>query len=191
VIEQAIGPELDRGACPHMAVLLRSDDELPQVLASFYALGAKRGGFIVHRGRLGQMDREREELTSLGLDVDRFEAEGQLVLSELDPSAVTPDEYPQPWLQALDRALEKGYTGLWYARHAVGPEQSWYELVVPYEEAWDRAFHGRPVVQLCPFLVGDLDSAGALDRLTRAAAMHGDGVLIPDSDGGFQIMRLV
>jgi hypothetical protein len=41
----AVEPRLDGGSCPHMAVVLRSGRELPAVLASFYALGARRGGW--------------------------------------------------------------------------------------------------------------------------------------------------
>jgi hypothetical protein len=189
VIERVLTSELDRGECPHMAVLLRSNDELPHVLASFYNLGAKRGGLIVHRGRLGELDRERRELTGSGLDVAGLEADRRLILAELNPGAETPEQYPVRWLKELDEALGRGLTGLWYARHAIGPEQEWYERVAPFEQAWDRAFEGRPVVQLCPFLVGDLDSAAAMDRLTRAAAMHHDGVLVPDGTDEFRLLR--
>ena len=45
----ALDPALDGGACPHVAVLLRSEEEFAPVVASFYSLGAKRGGWLVHR----------------------------------------------------------------------------------------------------------------------------------------------
>src|SRR4051794_22835971 len=41
VLDDALEPELEDGGCPHVAVLLRTREELPSVQASFYALGAK------------------------------------------------------------------------------------------------------------------------------------------------------
>ena len=43
---EAVEPRVDGGSCPHMAVVLRSGRELPAVLVSFYALGARRGGWV-------------------------------------------------------------------------------------------------------------------------------------------------
>jgi hypothetical protein len=188
VIEEALNPELEGGACPHVAVLLRSRDELPGVLASFYALGAKRGAYLVHRSLIGEADQDRAALAAAGLDVDGLEGSGRLEFADLKPGTVTPEEYPRRWLAELDRALGDGFTGLWYSRYVIGPEEARYELVRPYEKAWDDAFVDRPVVQLCPFLVGDLDAGGTLDRLGRAASMHGEGVLVPGGDG-YRLMR--
>ena len=39
---------LEPEARPHLAALLRDADELPQVLVSFYALGAGRGGWLAY-----------------------------------------------------------------------------------------------------------------------------------------------
>jgi hypothetical protein len=48
VIGGAFPPALDTDVCPHLAVLLRSEAEFAPVVASFYALGAARGGWLVH-----------------------------------------------------------------------------------------------------------------------------------------------
>ena len=58
----ALNPALDGGACPHVAVLLRSEEEFAPVLASFYSLGARRGGWLVHRSV--EPARDREALTT-------------------------------------------------------------------------------------------------------------------------------
>ena len=50
VLSGALAPALDSGTCPHLAVLLRSEEEFAPVVASFYSLGASRGGWLVHRG---------------------------------------------------------------------------------------------------------------------------------------------
>ena len=81
---------LERGSCPHMAVLLRDEDELPAVLASFYALGAKRGALCVHRAWIGERELARERFAEAGLDVVGLEDAGVLEVVEFDP-----DEPPQ------------------------------------------------------------------------------------------------
>ena len=68
-----------------MAVVLRSGRELPAVLVSFYALGARRGGWVVHHAMPGECGRDRERLTAGGLDVDGLEATRSLVVFEFDP----------------------------------------------------------------------------------------------------------
>ncbi len=59
VIEGLVDPQVGADSCPHLAVLLKSYDELPQVLASFYALGAKRNGWLAHRSLPGESDMDR------------------------------------------------------------------------------------------------------------------------------------
>ena len=50
----SLAEHLEAEACPHLAVFLRSADELPGVLASFYALGVRRGGWLAHRALPGR-----------------------------------------------------------------------------------------------------------------------------------------
>jgi hypothetical protein len=189
VLDGALEPELEEGACPHVAVLLRTREELPAVQASFYALGAKRGAWCVHRSLTGEEDADRAALSAAGLDVDGLEASGQFQIAEVIPGRTKPEDYPKRWLEGLEKALSEGRTGLWYSRYIVGPDEKAFEFVEPFEESWDAAFRGQPVVQLCPFLVGDLDAAATLDRLGRVSAMHGEGVLVPDTESGYRLLR--
>ena len=64
----SLAEHVEAEACPHLAVFLRSPDELPGVLVSFFALGARRGGWLAHRALPGHADRERALLTEAGLD---------------------------------------------------------------------------------------------------------------------------
>ena len=50
----SLAAHVEGEACPHLAVFLRSADELPGVLASFYALGVRRGGWLAHRALPGR-----------------------------------------------------------------------------------------------------------------------------------------
>ena len=57
------------GACPHVAMLLSRPEEVAPTLASFYALGAKRNGWLFHRSLAGHAAADRAALTAAGLDV--------------------------------------------------------------------------------------------------------------------------
>ena len=79
-----LAEHLEADACPHLAVFLRSAAGLPGVLASFYQLGVRRGGWLAHRSLPGEADRDRAMLTGAGLDVDGLEADGRMVVVEMD-----------------------------------------------------------------------------------------------------------
>jgi hypothetical protein len=183
--ESSLARHVEAEACPHLAVFLRGPDELPQVLASFFALAVRRGGWLAHRALPGDADRERELLTAAGLDVAGLEADGRMVIVEMD-FEVPPEESARPWLEKLDAALARGCTGLWYGRFPVGgPRQ---EAMLAVERVWHRTFRDRPVVTLCPYIVGELDGAATIATLGRVAEMH-TGVLLPDGDGGYGVLR--
>lgn len=176
MIERQVSDTLDRGGCPHLAVLLKTEEDLPRVLASFYALGAKRDAWLVHRALPGTSAADRDKLRAEGLDVDALERDGQFVIAEMDPG-LTPDQYGEKWTRQLEAALAEGRSGMWYSRSAAGGLHG-FETLLAFEQAWDDAFRGRPVVALCPFIIGELPTGEVHDRATSLAAMH-DGVLTP------------
>lgn len=162
-------------------MLLRSESELFPVLASFYALGAKRRGFLVHRAVRGASTEHRQRLEAAGLDVDALERNEQMTIVEFDPQE-PPESSPQPWREVLERSLSNGYDALWYSRFAVGPGDEEYGNVLPFERAWSEYFVGQPVVTLCPYIVGALSGAHALERLSEVSSLH-EGVLLSGEDG--------
>jgi hypothetical protein len=172
-------------ACPHLAVFLSSSDELPRVVADFYALGARRGGWLAHRTLPGNADRERALLTGAGLDVAGLEAQDRMVFVDLDPDAPA-EGSADPWREALDAALARGLTGLWYARFPVSEAGVPFEYILAIEREWHRMSRGRPVVTICPFLVGDVEGDEALAGI---AATH-TAVLVPGAaPGEFDVLR--
>jgi MEDS: MEthanogen/methylotroph, DcmR Sensory domain len=185
-IDLALSPLIGDGACPHLAVLLRTDSELFPVLASFYALGAKRRGFLVHRSIRGDRSRDREQLAAAGLDVNGLEASEQFEIVEFDPDE-PPEHSPQPWQHVLERSLSSGYRALWYSRFAVGPGDEEYSNLLPFERAWGQCFAGQPVVTLCPYIVGALDGAQVLNRVGEVSHTH-EGVLLA-GDNGLTLLR--
>lgn len=183
-VARAVASSLEGSTCPHLAVLLRTFDELYPVLASFYALGVERHGWLVHRAFPGQAQRDRELLTAAGLEVAALEADERLVVAELDFSG-PPQDYGRPWEAPLEAALARGFTGLWYSRFAVGTEgapEATIERLVAYERDWDRCFEDRPVITLCPFVVGTVDPAVVTDRLPGVAETH-DAMIVPGEEG--------
>ena len=111
MLERVLAPTLDERACPHVAILLRTADELHPVLASFYALGAKRNGWMAHRSVVGEAELDRERLSRAGLDVAALESDGRLAVVEFDPHE-NPEASPEPWLEALEEALGRGLSAL-------------------------------------------------------------------------------
>jgi hypothetical protein len=93
------------------------------------------------------------------------------------------------WQQALDDALARGCSGLWYARFPVGPQDgSDFDRMLGFECEWHRMSRGRPVVTICPFIVGELDGPATIATLGRVAEVH-TGVLVPGEDGAFDVLR--
>ena len=180
VLSGALDPALDGGACPHVAVLLRSEEDFAPVVASFYTLGAKRGGWLVHRSV--EPRRDREALTGAGLDVPALEAERRLALEQIRPSE-PPDQLPRRLDAAFDEALTRGLSALWSSHTPVRPDSESFDHAMKVERAWEEHFRNRPVITLCPYVVGGLDAPTALGRLTELGAGHHDGVLLPSGDG--------
>jgi hypothetical protein len=155
----SLAEHLEAEACPHLAVFLRSADELPGVLASFYSLGLRRGGWLAHRSLPGEGDRDRAMLTEAGLDVAGLEEDGRMVVVEMDFDAPV-EGSAEPWREALDAALERGCTGLWYGRAPVPAEH--VDGMLAVEREWHRFSRDRPVVTICPFIAGDEHAAAEM-----------------------------
>jgi MEDS: MEthanogen/methylotroph, DcmR Sensory domain len=185
-IDLALTPSLDAGSCPHLAVLLRTEDELYPTLASFYALGAKRQGYLVHRCVQGQRDQDRRRLQAEGVDVEQLEREERFSIVELG-AGEAPQTSPERFQAVLRQALSRGCSAMWYARFAVGPDNELARRVVPYEQAWDDTFAGQPVVTLCPYIVGALDGSSTLEQLRGVSRTH-SGVLISGGDGALTLL---
>jgi hypothetical protein len=137
-------------------MLLSHPQEVAPTLASFYALGAKRNGWLFHRTIAGRADDDRAALTEAGLDVQRLEAEGRMVVTEVDLD-ITVHEWVHGWEPELEAALARGFDAAWWARFPIGPDAEIIERSVEYDAAWDAHFRDRPCVSLCLFIVGDVE----------------------------------
>jgi hypothetical protein len=180
-LETPLRDAIDTGWCPHLAMLLRRREEVAPTLASFYALGAQRNGWLFHRSLSGETDADRQALTDAGLDVAGLEAEGRMKFVEIGLD-ITPDEWVDSWRPELDAALARGFDAAWWARFPIGPDEAIIARSDAYDRAWDERFHGEPCVSLCLFIVGDLDAPAEEAHVDRLAEMH-DGVLVAEPEG--------
>jgi len=151
-------------------MLLSTLEEVAPTLASFYALGAKRNGWLVHRTLDAASD--RAALTAAGLDVAALEAADRMVFDEISLD-ISVEDYVHAWEPQLEAALAHGYDAAWWARFPIGPDAEIIERSVEYDRAWDDHFHDRPCVSLCLFIVGDVDR----DRRAAQLALTHDTVL--------------
>jgi hypothetical protein len=180
-LETPLRDAIDSGWCPHLAMLLRRRDEVAPTLASFYALGAQRNGWLFHRSLAGESDADRRALTAVGLDVAGLEAQGRMTFVEIGLD-ITPQQWAESWEQPLEDALARGFDAAWWARFPIGPDEAIIARSDAYDRAWDERFHGRPCVSLCLFIVGDLEAPRDAAHVERLAQMH-DAVLVSEPAG--------
>jgi len=176
-MDSALESAMAGGACPHVAMLLSTLEEVAPTLASFYALGAKRNGWLYHRTVNGSADADREALTRHGLDVEALEAEGRMTIAEIDLD-ISVEDYVHAWEPQFEAALQRGFDAVWWARFPIGPDEALIERSIEYDRAWDDHFHDRKCVTLCLFVVGEVDAG----RVAQVGATH-DHVLISTSSG--------
>jgi DcmR-like sensory protein len=179
-IAAALGDDVGRVSCPHMAMVLDSPQELHPALAAFYSLGASRNGWMLHRSLPGQGAADRAGLAAAGLDVEALEAESRFTLTEV-PVTEPPQTWAQPFLPLIETAVRDGYEAVWWSRFPVGAAGREFDVALEYDRAWDEALHGRRAVSLCLYVVGQLgaEADAAAERLAR---IH-DGVLRNGPDG--------
>src|SRR3954453_20402985 len=91
-LERALAGSFDETACPHMAILLDSFDDVPAALALFYALGLRRNGWLFSRALPPQADADGRARTDPALPVAQLESDGPFEVSEQPIS-----EPPESW----------------------------------------------------------------------------------------------
>jgi MEDS: MEthanogen/methylotroph, DcmR Sensory domain len=176
---------VDRLPCPHVAILLRSPAEIYRVQASFYAIGLRRNGFVVHRSLPGRSDRDRTGLARAGLDVAALEEAGRLVVDET-PVTEPADDWAQRWTGTVDEALARGFHSVWWTGFPIGSDDRFYRLALEYDRAWEASVARGRSVSLCLYIVDGLDEEERRARMDELASFH-DAVLTSGTDGvGFE-----
>jgi hypothetical protein len=177
-LERPLAGTFDDGTCPHMAILLDSFDDVPAALASFYALGRRRNGWLFHRALPGQAEADRRALTAAGLPVAELEADDRFEMCEL-PVSDPPETWAQPWVPVVERQIERGFDAVWWSRFPVGPDDGLYQLALRYDRYWEATFNGRQAVSLCVYVVGGLGGEEREERVSDLREIHDRTLLVP------------
>jgi DNA-binding CsgD family transcriptional regulator len=180
-VEQALIDVLGVRTCPHLAVLLPSSKDVYAAQASFYGLGVRRNGWILHRAIPGRLEQDRAGMRAEGLDVDRLVREGRMVFEET-PIDEPPESWAQRWLAIADAALTRGFDAVWWTGPPIPCSGDAYDIGVAYDRAWQRCIQGHPAVSLCLYLTEGLSESERRARSEELAAFH-DALLMSGPRG--------
>jgi DNA-binding CsgD family transcriptional regulator len=182
-----LGEALSGRSCAHLAILLRSLDEVPAAQASFYAVGVRRNGWVLHHTLPGRAGEERAALTAAGLDVAALEREGRMLVEEW-AIAEPPETWAQRFVAVAQKALARGFDAVWWTGYPVGPDDELYGTLVEYDRAWEACIHGRPSVSMCLYVAEGLPAPERERREAQLGAFH-DALLVPAASGIRVVLR--
>ena len=180
-MESALDDVLGARKCPHLAMLLRSVQEVHVAQASFYGLGLRRNGWVLHRSIPGRLEKDREGLRSAGLDVDALVREGRMVIDET-PIDEAPDDWAHRWAAVAEAALLRGFDAVWWTGPPIPAASDLYDIATAYDRAWERCIHGRPAVSLCLYIVDGLSEDERRARAEELGEFH-DALLMSGPSG--------
>ena len=175
-LETPLAGTFEQASCPHMSILLESVADLAPALASFYALGLRRNGWLFHRALPGHGGDDRCAFEAAGLDVSALERQGRFEMCEL-PVTDPPERWAQPWVPTVDQALERGFDAVWWSRFPIGLDERTFEVAYVYDRYWEQCFHGRNAVSLCVYIVGELPASERDARADELRRIH-DATLV-------------
>ena len=66
-------------------------------------------------------------------------------------------------MPVVEDALTRGFDAVWFSRFPIGPDEGRLSAAMAFDRAWDDAFHGRPAVSLCVYIVDDVGDAAIAD----------------------------
>jgi DNA-binding CsgD family transcriptional regulator len=180
-VELALEDALGSRKCPHLAMLLRSVQEVHVAQASFYGLALRRNGWVLHRSIPGRLETDREGLRSAGLDVDALVREGRMVIDET-PIHEAPEDWAHRWAAVAEGALLRGFDAVWWTGPPIPPATDVYNVAAAYDRAWERCIHGRPAVSLCLYMVDGLSEDERRARADELGEFH-DALLMSGPNG--------
>jgi DNA-binding CsgD family transcriptional regulator len=172
--------------CPHLAMLLRSRREVHDAQASFYDLGVRRNGWVLHRAIPGRLEQDRAGLRAAGLDVEALERDGQMVIDET-PIGEPPETWAYRWVAVAEEALDRGFDAVWWTGPPIPPSEDAYRVGIAYDRAWERCIHGHPAVSLCLYVVEGLGEKERRARSEELSQFH--DALLMAGPGGVAVLE--
>ncbi|MEA2384053.1 MAG: hypothetical protein QOH72_4024 [Solirubrobacteraceae bacterium] len=167
-------------------MLLQNVQEVHVAQASFYGLGVRRNGWILHRSIPGRLENDRDGLRSAGLDVDALVREGRMAIDET-PIHEAPEDWAHRWAAVAEAALRRGFDAVWWTGPPIPHTTDVYNLAVDYDRAWQRCIRGRPAVSLCLYLVDGLSEDERRARTEELGEFH--DALLMSGPGGVTVLE--
>ena len=162
---------VEAGWCPHLAILVPGAAAVVPALASFYGLGARRNGWLFHRALPGQADADRAALDRRRARRRRAGGRRAAAPSPSRRSRADRERWAQPWVPVAERARSRAASRRRGSRASrSGPSEDRFTAALAYDRAWDEAFHGRPAVSLCVYIVDERRRRRARRPARRARA---------------------
>lgn len=112
------------------------------------------------------------ELRKAGFDVDGAVKNGSLTVRDFsdwyaEAGRLKGAEVVELWLEAEQRALAQGYSGLRITGNVTFLNANTWPAFMEYEEIVDRAFHGRRIVTLCSYRLAECGASEIVDVVNR------------------------
>jgi len=185
-VELPLDDVLAARKCPHLAMLLRSPQEVYAAQASFYALAIRRNGWVLHRAIPGRLEQDREGLRAAGLDVDALERDGRMVIDE---TAIhePPESWAHRWVAVAEQALRRGFDAVWWTGPPIPAAEDVYRFGIAYDQAWEKCIHGHPAVSLCLYVVEGLSEEERQARAEELGRFH--DALLMSGPGGVSVLE--
>jgi hypothetical protein len=172
----------------HMCHFYADRAELVSALVPYFTAGLRNNERCIWIAAepLGAAD-ATEELQKAGFDAAAAIRKGALAIRDFSDwyaqaEVLRGNQVVELWLDEERRALADGYAGLRITGNVTFLNAETWPLFMEYEQAVNKALHGRRIVTLCTYRLGQCGPAEVLEVVSR----HNCALERPDK--GWQIV---
>lgn len=178
-------PRLSYHQGDHVCTLFTTFEEQLQAAVEYISGGLSRGERCLYVCCERELNEFRSALTQAGIDVEREESRGALVLltkhdGHLKDGTFDPDRMIQMLADAVKDTLERGFTGLcaagdmnWVLDKAPGSEK-----LAEYEARLNRFYESNHALGLCLYNLGTMPPAAIDDCLATHPFVRVEGPIL-------------
>jgi hypothetical protein len=157
----------------HMCHFYQGPDDLAEALVPYFMAGLRnRERCLWVTAQPLEAEAAKQALGAAGLDAGAAIGQGSLVVRDFSDwyaqgAELKGADVVDSWLEEERRALADGYAGLRITGNvSFLTPHTWPEFM-EYEALLDKAFHGRRIVTLCSYRLGDCDATEVLEVVRR------------------------
>jgi hypothetical protein len=172
----------------HMCHFYASREHLAEALVPYFSAGLRNNERCIWiTAEPLRAPAAKLELRKAGFDVDGAVKNGSLTVRDFsdwyaEAGRLKGTEVVELWLEAEQRALAQGYSGLRITGNVTFLSSDTWPAFMEYEEAVDKAFHGRRIVTLCSYRLGECGASEILD------VVHRHSCTLERPDEGWQVL---